>query len=220
MIAAGLLLVVPAASAQATSAKIAIAVSLTGPGDTFGKPDLDGAQLAVEEANAGRGPKIEFDVHDDTSNPDKAREIVQQIAAGDALLIVGPAVTTVGLAVAPVCAQAGIACIGPTTTGDSLTDNANFYRAVFSTSDGGEAIANYLRHVLGGTQAVVIYKDDGYGKPFAAGFRRGAERLGLTANIFRSRRSRRRKTPRAPPPPRPSGRRARSPSSRPAAPCL
>ena len=184
LIAATLSLGAPTARAQSAAAKIAVAVSLTGPGETFGKPDLDGAQLAVEEANAGRGPKIELDVHDVTSNPDKAREIAEQIAAGDALLIVGPSTTPVALAVGPVCAKAEIACIGPTTTGDTLTSNANYYRAIFSTGDGGEAIANYLRYVLGGTQAVVIYKDDGYGQPFSAGFRRGAERLGVAAKYL------------------------------------
>jgi ABC-type branched-subunit amino acid transport system substrate-binding protein len=178
------LLGAPAARAQSTGTKIAVAVSLTGSGETFGKPDLEGAQLAVEEANAAHGPKIELDVHDLTSDPDKARAVAEQVASGDALVIVGPSTTPIALAVGPVCAQAGIACIGPTTTGDNVTENANFYRAVFSTGDGGDAIANYLRYILGGTQAVVIYKDDGYGKPFAAGFRRTADRLGLATKYL------------------------------------
>lgn len=173
------------ACAQSSVAKIAIAVSLTGSGETFGAPALEGAQLAVEEANAGRSsPRIELVVEDDASSPDKGREVAQRNASGDALLVIGPATTPMALAVGPVYAQAGLACIGTTTTGDSVTDNATFFRAVFSTSDGGEALANYLRFILGGKQTVVIFKDDGYGQPFAAGFRRAADRLGINTKYL------------------------------------
>jgi ABC-type branched-subunit amino acid transport system substrate-binding protein len=179
------LLGTPPCTAQSQVAKIAVAVSLSGVGDTFGKPALDGAQLAVEEANAERaGPRIELDVHDDQSNPDKGKEIARQIGTGETLLVVGPATTPMALAVGPVYAQSGVACIGTTTTGDSVIDNATFFRAIFSTSDGGEALANYLRYVLGGTQAAVIYKDDGYGQPFSAGVKRAIARLGMSATYL------------------------------------
>jgi ABC-type branched-subunit amino acid transport system substrate-binding protein len=175
----------PLANAQAPSAKIALVFSLTGAGETFGGPALDGARLALEEANAGRTtPKIAIEIEDDASDPDKGRDIAHKIINGDALLVVGPATTTMALAVSGPYAEAGVACIGPTTTGDSVTESPTFFRAVFSTSQGGEALANYLRYILGGTQAVVIYKDDGYGQPFAAGFRRGAERLGITTKYL------------------------------------
>src|SRR5262249_24002453 len=41
---------------------------------------------------------------------------------------------------------------------------------------------NYLRHILGGSRAIVLFKDDGYGRPVADGFKRAAERLGVTAS--------------------------------------
>lgn len=171
--------------AQTAPAKIAVAVSLTGSGMNFGQPNVDGATLAVEEANAERGAtRIELEVRDDGSNPDKARAIAQELSKGDALAVVGPGTTPIALAVGPVYAEAGIACIGPTTTGDSVTGSASFFRAIFSTSDGGEALVNYLRYVLGGTQAAVIYKDDGYGQPFSEGVRRGIKRLGMSATFI------------------------------------
>jgi branched-chain amino acid transport system substrate-binding protein len=173
----------PAASAQ--SAKIALAVSLTGSVATFGQPSLDGATLAMEEANAERGAaRIELDVHDDESNPEMAKDLARQIGNSDALAVVGPATTPLAVAAGPVYAQAGIVSIGTTATGDSLTDNPTFFRAIFSTSDGGEALVNYLRYILGGTQATVIYKDDGYGRPFSEGVRRGIERLGMSATYI------------------------------------
>jgi ABC-type branched-subunit amino acid transport system substrate-binding protein len=45
----------------------------------------------------------------------------------------------------------------------------------------GEALANYLRHVLGGARAIVLFRDNGFGRPVAAGFKRAAERLGVAS---------------------------------------
>jgi branched-chain amino acid transport system substrate-binding protein len=167
-------------AASAQTAKIAVAVSLTGAGEPFGGPAVEGARLAVEEANAtGEAPRLELEIRDDASNADRAREVAGQVLASDALVVVGPATTPMALAVGPVFADGGIVCIGTTTTGDTVTNAATFFRAIFKTSDVGEALANYLRYILGGTRAIVLLKNDGYGQPVAAGFKRAAERLGI-----------------------------------------
>jgi ABC-type branched-subunit amino acid transport system substrate-binding protein len=182
---AALMLFGAAAAHAQSAAKISVAVSLTGAASAFGQPSLDGATLAVEEANADRSAiKIELDVHDDESKADKAREIARQLGGSDTLVVVGPSTTPMALAGGPAYAQAGLAAIGTTATGDSVTDNATFFRAIFSTSDGGEELVNYLRYILGGTQATVIYKDDGYGQPFSEGVRRGIKRLGMSATYI------------------------------------
>src|SRR5262249_22550022 len=175
------LLRAPLADAQTPALKIAVALSLTGPSEGYGGAALDGARLAIEEANAAASqPRIELVVHDDASDPDKGREIAGQLVAEDALAVIGPATTPMSLAVGPIYAQAGLVSIGTTTTGDGVTANSSTFRAIFSTGDGGELLANYLRHILHGTRAVVLFKDDGYGRPAADGFRRAAERLGIT----------------------------------------
>jgi ABC-type branched-subunit amino acid transport system substrate-binding protein len=55
---------------------------------------------------------------------------------------------------------------------------------MYSTSEMGEALANRLRYVLGATRAVVIYHDNGFGRPIAEGFSRAAGRLGLAATYY------------------------------------
>src|SRR5262249_28010314 len=67
-------------------------------------------------------------------------------------------------------------------TGDNVTAAPTFFRAIFSASDSGEAIANYVRHVLGRTKAFVILRNDDYGGSVAEGFRRAAARLGIDAS--------------------------------------
>jgi len=172
----------PLANANTPTVKIAVAVSVTGVGEPFGRPAVDGVKLAVEEANSsGATPLIEISVHDDESDTDRGREIMHGIADGDALVVIGPATTPMALAVGPVCTERGLVCIGTTTTGDTVTNNENLFRASFSTSDAGEALANYLRYILDGTSAIVLVNEDSYGGLVAAGFRRAAERLQIDA---------------------------------------
>ena len=170
----------PPADAQQQTAKIAVALALTGATASIGRPQLDGIRLAVEEANAaGGGPTIELAVHDDTSNIDTGKKLAQQMGASDALLVVGPATTPMSLETGRIYSDAGIVNIGATPTGDEVTEPPNFFRVPPSTSDVGEMLTSYLRYVLGGKRAIVIYKDDGYGTVVADGFRRAAPGLGI-----------------------------------------
>jgi ABC-type branched-subunit amino acid transport system substrate-binding protein len=174
----------PSASAQHETAKIAVALSLTGPNASIGRPDLEGARLAVEEANAAGGtPTIELSVYDDASNIAEGKRLAKEISAGDALLVLGPGTTAMALDTGPIYSDAGVVAIGPTTTGDKVTDPKNFFRGEFSTSDAGEILASYIRYNLGGRRAIVLLKDDSYGHAVADGFKRAADWLGVTAEL-------------------------------------
>jgi len=127
----------------------------------------------------GRTPRVAVTFHDDHSTDDGARDSAGDIVAGDALVTVGPVLTTSSIASGLVYAEGGVVSIVPTAHGDAVTDNETTFRAVISTSEMGDAVANYLRHILGGTRAIVIFRDNGYGRPMAAGFKRNAERLAL-----------------------------------------
>jgi ABC-type branched-subunit amino acid transport system substrate-binding protein len=140
---------------------------------------LDGFTAGLTGIQA-RTSRLDLAVYDDASDPDRARDIARQIAASDALAVIGPATTAMALAAGPVYAEAGLASIGTIATSDRTSDNATTFRAVFSTSDGGESLANYLRYALGNRHATVIFKNDGYGQPFTEGFKRAAERLGIS----------------------------------------
>jgi ABC-type branched-subunit amino acid transport system substrate-binding protein len=83
----------------------------------------------------------------------------------------------------PIYSDAGLVAIGPTTTGDRVTDPENFFRAIFSTSDAGEILASYLRYDLGGRRAIVLMKDDSYGHAVADGFKRAADWLGVASEF-------------------------------------
>jgi branched-chain amino acid transport system substrate-binding protein len=172
------------AAAQGGAAKIAVAYSLSGPGSSVGSPELEGVRLAVEEANATSAtPAIELSVNDDRSRIDEGRKLAQRIAASNALVVLGPATTLMAMKTGPLYGEAGIAAIGASTSGDEVTVPRTFFRAIASTSDDGEMLASYLRYILGGNHAIVLYKDDDFGRASADGFRRAAKRLGLNAEF-------------------------------------
>jgi branched-chain amino acid transport system substrate-binding protein len=174
------LLAAPFARAQ-TTVKIAVPTALTGSGEFAGRALLEAVRFALEDANAGgESPQIELEVVDDRSTADGARTAARQISAGDALVVVGPNLTTASLAAGPIYAEAGLVSLVPTAHGDAVTNNATSYRTVFSTGEIGNGLANYFHHVVRGRRAVVLFRDDGYGRPLADGFRAVAERHGIT----------------------------------------
>ena len=176
--------VVRVADAQVSTLKIAVASSLSGPFEIYGRPVLNAARLAVEEANAKGGtPRITLDEYDDAGKDDSARAIARQIDATDAIAVVGPVLTTASIAAGNTYEEAGLASIVPTAHGDAVTDNATTFRTVFSTSEIGQALANYLRYALDGKNAVVIFRDNGFGRPIAKGFNAAAMRLGIAADL-------------------------------------
>jgi branched-chain amino acid transport system substrate-binding protein len=164
----------------ADTVKIVVASSLSGFGAVTGIPVLDAARFAVEEANAdGEAPRVELIVYDDQTREDGAKAVAGQIATSDALVVVGHDYSFLCLTAGPLYAEAGLAAISPTCISDRITDNATTFRTTFSTSEMGDLLANYLHHALGGMRAVLIFKDDGYGRPIMSGFKAAAERLGI-----------------------------------------
>lgn len=185
LIALHFVLVAAPLNAQAPALKLAVMASLSGDAAaSYGKPFLDGVRLAIEESNAaGGGPRIVLDIVDDRSSDDGAREMAARIVASDALAVVGPMLSTSSLAAGPIFAQAGLVSIVSAVESDLVTQNATTFHANFKNSEVGEWLADYVRYALGGTRAVVIFVDNGYGRTMAEGFKRAAERLGLVATL-------------------------------------
>jgi branched-chain amino acid transport system substrate-binding protein len=169
-----------AAFAADSQIKIVAAVSLTDPGAYYGVRTLDGARLAVEEANASAdGPQIDLVAQDDESSQASARRLGEQACKTDAAVVVGPVLTTVALAADPVYANCGLVTVPATAHGDDVPKSPTTFQPVFNGGEMGSALAVYLKEVLHGEKAVVLYRADGYGQPFANGFASAAKALGL-----------------------------------------
>jgi ABC-type branched-subunit amino acid transport system substrate-binding protein len=179
-----------AVAAQSATQTIAVEASLTGSGISasgsfYGVPGLQGARLAVAEANQVPGAvPVSLSVWDDHSSPGTAAGVARAIGASDAVAEVGPNLTVIGMATGPIYAQAGLVSIVPTAHGDAVPNAATTFQPIFNTGELGEALANYLFYVLQGQCADVLYRDDAYGHPTAKGFGLAADRLNITANFY------------------------------------
>jgi branched-chain amino acid transport system substrate-binding protein len=173
---------------EAPPLKLAILTSLTdaqGVEEIDGRMMVEGVRLAVEEANADpSSPRIALEVYDDHSSDAIVAEQAAKIAASDAIAVVGAIYSTSALAAGPSFSRAGIAFVTPVAQSDLLTRDATTFRTIFKNSDLGDWLANYMRAVLGGKRAVVIYVDDAYGRTLNEGFRRGADRIGLDTTSY------------------------------------
>src|ERR1700760_353117 len=93
--------------------RIAVAVTLSGPAANTGTETLAGIRLALEQAGPA-ARDVELAVIDDRGSVEQAREEAGRIAAGDAIAVIGPSLSTVGRAVDASYAEAGIAVVAPT----------------------------------------------------------------------------------------------------------
>ena len=99
MVAAGCLVSLARAQSPSRKVEIAAALSMTGDFEAFGRGNLEGIQLALEEAKAsGAGPQIDLRIYDTTSDQERAKEIGRQVTASRAVLVLGPSFSVPSLA--------------------------------------------------------------------------------------------------------------------------
>jgi branched-chain amino acid transport system substrate-binding protein len=176
---------VPTHSQSDDSIEIAVALSLSGEGVTFGQPAFEGIQFAVDEANAnGQTPSISLTVYDDQGSDDEAGAIATEVVDSPAWMVLGPVFSTASLAAGPTYAEANMVSLPPTATSDLITQNDTTFRVIFKNSDQGETLAHYLVRVLGKRTASVVVIDTTSGSTFQEGFQRAAEQLDIEAEYY------------------------------------
>ncbi|MDR0932662.1 MAG: penicillin-binding protein activator, partial [Victivallales bacterium] len=131
----------------AKNVKIGVLLPLSGANSDFGKRTLRGIELASKELNNGRGisdRRIELLIRDTKSNPSEARNQLEQLFRAGIVGLVGPYSTNEALAIKPVVENLLIPTVIPLATNDDVTKNSKLiYRACFTDTQQGEAIAAY-----------------------------------------------------------------------------
>ena len=133
------LLAGPAAAQDRPPLRIAVALTLSGPSGNIGADVLQGIRMAIEDAGP-RAAGVELAVTDDGGEAEPAREAARRGAAGDAVAVIGPSLSTVAMAVEPVYAEAGLAAVAPNIATDQT---ASIFRLNLGQSRVGEAMADY-----------------------------------------------------------------------------
>jgi branched-chain amino acid transport system substrate-binding protein len=165
-------------------ATIGVIAPVDGGLTAFGRDIRNGAQLAVDQANANHaipGWKIQLKTLDDSSDPNKGEAAARQMAADPTVIgVVGTYNSGVAATVAPVLDQAGIVMISPGNTNPSLTVGddpttptrqwKHYFRMVASDSVQGPFLADQAYTNLNFMTAAVVSETKAVSKGLADSF--------------------------------------------------
>jgi len=158
--------------------------SLTGKEATFGQSSHEGTVLAVEEINAAGGvlgKKIKLLYEDNQSKSGESANAVNKLIAKDGVVaILGEVASSRSLEAAPICQQAGIPHISPSSTNPKVTQTGDYiFRVCFIDPFQGTVMANFAKGTLK-AQKVAIFTDvkSDYSKGLAKFFKEGFVKAG------------------------------------------
>ena len=139
--------------------------SLTGNDATFGQSTKKGVELALDELVANSQGKIgglpvRSVVEDDQGRAEEAATVVQKLINQDQVVaVIGEVASSRSLAAAPICQQAGVPMISPSSTNPAVTEKGDYiFRMCFIDPFQGTVMAKFTAQNLGLRQ-VAILKD-------------------------------------------------------------
>jgi len=169
---------------HADSVKIGFNVPLTGFAAADGKSALNGAKLAVKQANqAGgiNGKMIELVVYDDQASPKQAVPISNKLIEKDKVLAaISGSYSGATRAAAGVFQSAEIPYISAYAVHPEITKAGNYvFRTSFMGEVQGRAGAKLIGATLQRKRVVLITLKNDFGKSLAAGFKEAADQFNL-----------------------------------------
>ncbi|MFV3291593.1 branched-chain amino acid ABC transporter substrate-binding protein [Pseudomonas sp. NY11955] len=159
---------------------IGLAAPLTGPSARIGKDLENGAQLAIDAANA-RHPKIAGEAitykliaEDDQSDPRTAVSVAQRLVDAG---VVGHWNTGTSIPAARVYNEAGIAQVAPVATGHAYAQQGfdTSFRIMGHDDDGGQVAGHYALQTLKAHRIAVIDDRTAFGQGLADQFIKSVE---------------------------------------------
>lgn len=172
------------ASVAQADVKIGLNVPLTGFAAADGKSALEGAKLAVAQANAAggiKGEKIDLVIYDDQASPKEAAPIATKLIEKDKVVVaVSGSYSASTRAAAPIFQNAKIPYVvaysihpDVTTTGDYM------FRASTMGEVQGRAGAKFIGEMLKKKNVALITLKNDFGQALTSGFKEGAPKFGI-----------------------------------------
>ena len=140
--------------------------SMTGGSATFGASSKNGVGMAVEEFNAAGGAMVggvkttvNYINEDDAGSPEVGASAAQKLINQDKVIgIIGPNMSKVALAFAPIAQAASVPEVASTATNEKVTLVGDYiFRACFIDPFQGTVMANYVWNTLKLKTAAVLY---------------------------------------------------------------
>jgi branched-chain amino acid transport system substrate-binding protein len=119
-----------------SSVKIGAVLPLTGPWSLYGEPIRDGIELAYDElAQAHRSGTypvaLELDMRDSQSQPQKAAELMRQLAGEGAVAVVGGITSAEALTMIEVANRVERVLLSPSASSPSLSGQGRYFFRIF-----------------------------------------------------------------------------------------
>lgn len=164
--------------------KVGITVPSTGFAAADGKSALDGAKLAVAQANAKggiKGEKIELVIYDDQASPKEAVPAATKLVEKDKVVAaVGGSYSGAVRASASVFQSAQVPYAVAYAIHPDITKTGDFMFRVSAMGEVQGRAGAKLVHELGKKRVALITIKNDFGQSLAAGFKEGAAKFNLT----------------------------------------
>ena len=161
--------------------KFGAVLPLTGEGAVYGQPVKKGVELAFEQLQAaGDFPyPLELTVVDSQSDPEVAKQLLEQLYEGGALAVIGGVITPEALQMVTVADEYDQVLISPSASSPSLTGmSRNFYRVFPSDAREGATMGNFATQKLKAEKVVILAKEHQYAKGIQEVFKSEFEQFG------------------------------------------
>jgi len=140
--------------------KIGLVQSLTGPLTAVGKQVMGGVNLYRQQhGDTVAGKKIELIVKDDTTVPDVAKRLAQELIVNDKVNILGTGITPATFAIAPLATQSKVPGVVMVSGTSSATERSPYFvRTSFTLGQQSGIIGEWA--AKNGSKKVVIVQSD------------------------------------------------------------
>ncbi len=134
--------------------------SLTGNDATFGQSTKEGVELALSELPEGKlgGLPVRCVVEDDRGLPEEAVTVVKKLVSQDQVCaVIGEVASSRSIAAAPVCQEAGVLMISPSSTNFKVTQQGDYiFRMCFIDDFQGTVMAKFAALNLKLTKVAIL----------------------------------------------------------------
>ena len=131
----------------------------------------------VNQAGGVNGKKLKIELFNDSNDPEKARQVAQDIADSNALIVLGHYYSSTSIAAGETYKKNGVPAITGGATADKVTKgNEWYFRTILNGSSQANFLAFYIKEVLGYANVSLIY-DGGetFSNSMGQAFEKGAQ---------------------------------------------
>lgn len=172
--------------------RVGVAGPITGQFAAFGEQMRAGAELAVEDINAGGGvlgERLILEVGDDSCDPSKAVAVANHLAGRGVAFVAGHFCSTASIPASKVYAEEEIVQVTPASLDPRLTDErpgSGIFRLSSRYDRQGEVAGAFLAETFADRRIAIAHDGTAYGKGLADATRDAMEAAGTRPALYQA----------------------------------